>query len=77
MPFIIVSHPWAVSDSEMPHLRKAWKLEDSSFRAPIGWGGFLSHGDTPIAGWFRMENRIEMDDLGVPPIDISICWMVY
>ena len=22
------------------------------------YGGFLSHGDTPIAAWFKMENPI-------------------
>jgi len=25
------------------------------------------NGDTPIAGWFRMEHPLRMDDLGVPP----------
>ena len=29
--------------------------------------GFQSRGDTPIAGWFTMEHRIKLDDLGVPP----------
>ena len=30
------------------------------------FGGFHSHGDTPIAGWFIREHPIEIDDLGVP-----------
>ena len=30
------------------------------------YGGFHSHGDTPIAGWFIMENPIKLHDLGVP-----------
>ena len=26
------------------------------------FGGFLSHGGTPIAGWFIMEDSMKMDD---------------
>ena len=33
-----------------------------------GYGGFLKWEDrnTPIAGWFIMENPFEMDNLGIP-----------
>ena len=31
------------------------------------YGGFHSHGRTPIAGWFREENPMQTDDFGVPP----------
>ena len=34
---------------------------------PLGYLGGSRNGDTPIAGWCIMENRIKMDDLGVPP----------
>ena len=29
------------------------------------YGGFHSHGGTPIAGWFTMENPMKVVDLGV------------
>ena len=30
------------------------------------YGGFHSHGGTPIAGWFVLEKPFKMEDLGVP-----------
>ena len=30
------------------------------------YGGVHSHGGTPIAGWFTMENPMKVVDLGVP-----------
>ena len=32
------------------------------------WEGFHSHGGSPGAGWFTIENLIKMDDLGFPPL---------
>ena len=31
-----------------------------------GYRGFHFDGGTPIAGWFRMEHPLKMDELGVP-----------
>ena len=54
--------------------KKSWISGD--FRADFGQaftrcfyshGGGSRNGDTPIAGWFRMEHPLRMDDLGVPP----------
>ena len=36
--------------------------------------GVSINGDTPIAGWFTMENAMNMDGLGVPLFqETSIC----
>ena len=46
------------------------------------FGGFHSHGGTPIAGCFKMENPTEMDDLGgnpmvgPPPYMMGSCCML-
>ena len=34
---------------------------------PFKYRGFHSHGGTPLAGWFGLENPIKVDELGVTP----------
>ena len=31
------------------------------------YGALHRHGGSPIAGWFILDNHINMDGLGVPP----------
>ena len=47
-------------------VRLSQLLDGAGFDQKKSWRGFHSHGGTPIAGWFGMENLIKMDDLGVP-----------
>ena len=41
------------------------------------YGGFHSHGGTPIAGWFIVENKIRMDDDWGYPYDLGSLHMLY
>ena len=53
---------WMIGWSELMHPA----FSTSRLLIQRVFGGFHSHGDTPIAGWFIRDHPIEIDDLGVP-----------